>query len=74
MEDPSGLKDISLYVGDYKAYLKAFEADAATGKAATSATFEATLPLKEKENNLISILARDKNDLVSRQSFYILQE
>ncbi|MFO1462588.1 MAG: MXAN_5808 family serine peptidase [bacterium] len=74
VEDPSGLKDISLYVGDYKAYLKAFEADAATGKAATSATFEATLPLKEKENNLISILARDKNDLVSRQSFYILQE
>jgi len=74
VEDPSGLKDISLYVGDYKAYLKAFEPDAATGKASNNATFEATLPLKEKENNLISILARDKNDLVTRQSFYILQE
>lgn len=74
VEDASGLKDISVYVGDHKVFLKAFPDDAASGQAATSATFEAVLPLKEKDNNLISILARDKNDLVNRQSFYILQE
>jgi hypothetical protein len=73
-EDLGGLKDISIYVGDRKAYLKAFSAEENGGKPVTSATFEASLPLKEKENNLISILARDKDDLVERQSFYILQE
>lgn len=74
VEDASGLKDISVYVGDHKVFLKAFPSDASSGQAATSATFEATLPLKERDNNLISILARDKNDLVNRHSFYILQE
>ncbi|HKX12363.1 MAG TPA: S41 family peptidase, partial [bacterium] len=71
-EDASGLKDISVYVGDYKAYLQVFPQDGSASS--TSASFEAELPLKEKDNNLITILARDKNDLSTRQSFYIRQE
>ncbi|HEX5033419.1 MAG TPA: hypothetical protein VFW62_02970, partial [bacterium] len=72
-EDASGLKDISVYVGDYKAYLQVFP-DGEGAAASTSANFEAELPLKEKDNNLITILARDKNDLSTRHSFYIRQE
>lgn len=71
-EDSSGLKDISVYVGDHKVFLKAFPDGETTSSA--NAEFEATLPLKEKSNNLISVLARDKNNLITRKSFYILQE
>ena len=70
-QDASGLKDVAVYVGDYKAYLQTFPD---SGAGTSTATFEASLPLKEKENNLITVMARDKNDLVTRRSFYILQE
>lgn len=73
VEDVSGLKDVSVYVGDYKAYLQVFPQGEGNA-AVTSGNFEAELPLKEKDNNLITIMARDKNDLSTRQSFYIRQE
>ena len=73
VEDASGLKDVSVYVGDYKAYLQVFPQGEGNA-AVTTGNFEAELPLKEKDNNLITIMARDKNDLSTRQSFYIRQE
>ncbi len=73
VHDDTGLKDVSVFVGDYKAFLKTFQGDQDQGKIQESA-FAAAVPLKEKENNLITILARDQKDLVTRESFYIYQE
>ncbi len=72
--DPTGLKDVSVFVGDYKAYLKTFSKEKNAANAVGEAEFDASVSLKERDNNLITILARDLNDHVTRKSFYILQE
>jgi carboxyl-terminal processing protease len=72
VEDTSGLKDVSVYVGENKAFLKTFE-DGQSGEIKES-SFAAPVQLKNEENNLITIMARDKNDLTTRQSFYIYKE
>ncbi len=70
--DPSGLKDLSVYVGDDKAYLKTF---AQGGEEAISeSSFEAPITLEDKSNNLITILVRDQDNLTTRKSFYIYKE
>ncbi len=71
--DPLGLKDVSVFVGENKTFLKSFVTDN-PATPSVDANFEASLPLKEKDNNLITIMARNQKDLVSRQSFFILQE
>lgn len=75
VSDPSGLKDLSVFVGENKAYLKTF--NDLKGKASESvkeSSFVAAVPLQENENNLITILARDRQNLTTRKSFYIFQE
>ncbi len=69
IEDPTGIKDIIVFVNDYKAALITLQ-----NGLTPQTEFEAKLPLKEKQNNLVTILARDKNGLISREGFYILQE
>lgn len=71
--DPSGLKDVSVFVGENKAYLKTFENNGQE-KPVNESSFVAAVDLEEEENNLITILARDKNNLTTRQSFYIYKE
>ncbi|MDX1386253.1 MAG: S41 family peptidase, partial [bacterium] len=71
--DPSGLKDLSVFVGENKAYLKTFENTDQEGTVNES-SFVAAVDLEEEENNLITILARDKNNLTTRHSFYIYKE
>jgi carboxyl-terminal processing protease len=73
IKDPSGLKDISVFVDDNKTYLKTF-GEEANKSPVKEASFSAPISLAEKANNLITILARNQNDLITRQSFYIYQE
>jgi carboxyl-terminal processing protease len=72
VEDVSGLKDLSVYVGENKAFLKTFQNT--LGGDVKESSFAAAVPLQNEENNLITIMARDKNDLTTRQSFYIYKE
>lgn len=72
VQDASGLKDLSVYVGENKAYLKTFQTP--VGGEVKESSFDAAVPLQKEANNLITILVRDKNDLTTRQSFYIYQE
>lgn len=73
VKDPSGLKDLSVFVGDNKAYLKTFSTKRDPFSIKES-SFLAPIPLEEKENNLITILVRDQDNLITRRSFYIYQE
>jgi hypothetical protein len=72
VEDTTGIKDIIIFVNDYKASLITLE-NSPQGTV-TKTEFSSELPLKESKNNLVTILARDKNNLISREGFYILQE
>ncbi|MBF0491536.1 MAG: PDZ domain-containing protein [Deltaproteobacteria bacterium] len=60
------LKDVLIYVGENKVYLKSVSGEENSKKI----TFSSSVPLGEK-NNLISIIARDERDLSSHKSFYI---
>ncbi len=73
LKDSSGIKDILIYVGDLKAFMKSFDPKNNNGFP-NEESFTANIPLKENENNLINIIARDKNNLTSRKSFYIYHE
>lgn len=72
--DSTGIKDISVFVGEDKTYLKTVPRDPKTNQPLKETAFDASVMLKEGDNNLITILARDGNDHVTRKSFYILQE
>lgn len=72
VQDTSGLKDVSVYVGENKAFLKTFQDG--SGEEIRESDFAAPVSLKNEENNLITIMARDKNDLTTRESFYIYKE
>ncbi len=74
VSDPTGLKDVSVFVDDNKAYLKTLPSPSKQENASKEVDFDATVTLKEGDNNLITVLARDENDHVTRKSFYILQE
>ncbi|MFO1520284.1 MAG: MXAN_5808 family serine peptidase [bacterium] len=63
------LKDVIIFVGDNKAYLKS-----ADGDSPKKITFSSQVPLEVKNNNsnnLIIVLARDQRDLTGHKSFFI---
>ncbi|MCP5468634.1 MAG: PDZ domain-containing protein [Deltaproteobacteria bacterium] len=70
LKDANGIKDILIYVGDLKAFMKSFDPKDNHGFPHEE-SFTANIPLKENENNLINIIARDKNNITRRKSFYI---
>ncbi len=75
VSDPSGLKDLSVFVGENKAYLKTFtDLKNKEKDSIKESSFVAAVPLEENENNLITILARDRQNLTTRKSFYIYKE
>lgn len=73
VSDTSGLKDLSVFVGERKAYLQSFEQED-PHQSIQESNFAAVVSLEEKENNLITILARDQTNLTTRKSFYIYKE
>jgi carboxyl-terminal processing protease len=62
----SPMKDLIIFVGENKVYLKSADGDPAQKKI----VFSSQVPLENK-NNLITVLARDQRDLTSHKSFYI---
>jgi hypothetical protein len=62
----SPMKDVIIFVGENKVYLKSVDGDPTQKKI----VFSSQAPLENK-NNLITILARDQRDLTSHKSFYI---
>lgn len=68
--DDGDIKDISVFLGENKIYLKSFQSD----DKHHSAPFSALLDLEKDKNNLITILVRDHENLANRESFYILGE
>jgi hypothetical protein len=64
------IKDVIIFVGDNKVFLKSAEG----GDASKKLLFASQVPLEVKDkqtNNLITVLARDKRDLTSHRSFFI---
>ena len=62
----TSLKDVLLFVGENKVYLKSADGNPDQKKI----IFSSQVPLENK-NNLITVLARDQRDLSSHKSFYI---
>ncbi len=60
------LKDVIIYVGENKVFLKSVDSQEKSKKI----SFSTSVPLGDK-NNLISIIARDERNLSSHKSFYI---
>jgi len=64
------IKDVIIFVGENKVFLKSAEG----GDASKKLLFASQVPLEVKDkqtNNLITVLARDKRDLTSHKSFFI---
>ena len=64
------IKDVIIFVGDNKVFLKSAEGSDASKKL----VFASQVPIEVKDkqtNNLITVLARDKRDLTSHKSFFI---
>ncbi len=64
------LKDVIIFVGDNKVYLKSAEGESSPKKI----HFAAQVPLETKKNstnNLITVIVRNHRDVTSHKSFYI---
>lgn len=66
IQDDQRVKDLFIFVGDEKVYYQA------NAKESNTITLDTEIPLKVG-NNLVTIAARDNNDLLSRYTLFILR-
>ena len=69
-QDDISIKEISVYLGEEKVYLKYFKDPKLGGK---SQNFNTDIELAKDKNHLVTIVATDHQDFSTKESFYVLR-